>query len=378
MGFFKKKEQPTNTTPTNDEFKTDPIGDNQYISGGNLFQMNEQAKAIEEKEKLSWNGEPIGEGDVDSIDKEIANTTRDTTPYKYYQYIQLCNYFINLYKYKCSNVSLLEQIKKMQMIAFFNGTAGLYKVPTLNKWIAVSIDSISSNEYDELEEVTINTKYIFDDKKERDEYYTPDKKYNRVLRKEDLEDLVIYKMRSNGASCWVWAREYINNQNRLLNQISVCSLINNKIIAFVMDSKNDNKKSLLSFLKPNRFWIYTRNSNKMNDSIKILNDMLDTDVTVKYLDIYRQTMDIYNDYLGIRNNTEYKKERNTVDEVNAEQGWFDCIEYEFYFNFFVFIEKFNEKSSDKVILDEFKRSNDNNDVNRSNNQEELSESMDKR
>lgn len=377
MGFFNKykKEVPTPSTPKITPEQKEFIGDNQFISGGNLFQMNEQAKAIEEKEKLEWNGEPIDDQDTVVLDNQIANTTKHTTPYKYYQYIQLCNYFINLYKYECEDVELLEQIKKMQMIAFFSGRAGLFRLPIKNKWVAVSIESTKTNDYDELEEVTINTKYIFDENVERDGTYTPDKKYNRVLQNEDLNDLVIYKMRNNGASCWIWAREYINVQNQILNQISVCSLVNNKLIAFVMDSKNDNKKSLLSFLRPNRFWIYTRQSNKMNDSIKILKDIIDTDITVKYLDIYRQTMDVYSDYLGIRNNTEYKKERNTVDEVNAEQGWFDAIEYEFYFNFYLFVEKFNKKSNVKIKLDDFGRSNEQDDVNTNNNERELQESM---
>lgn len=338
--------------------KNEFVGDNQYISGGNAFVVSEQNKANLEKLSLTWNPpnkeqteDTFSDDDVETI---LTNTTKKTTPYIFYQYFQLCNYFINKYKYSTSDNNMMRIIKKMQMIAFFNGKAGLWFNRVTQSYIPVAIVDITHNRYGMLKSVTVNSNFDFDMVKENQEDYKHNPNYNFTIT--DPNDIVIYQLKNNGLSCWIWLREYVNIQHQLMGQISACSLINNKIISFSIDNKKDNKKSLLSFLNPKRFWLYTRNTNKMSENIKVLSELVESDITIKYLDIYRQTMDIYSDYIGIRNNTEFKKERNTVDEVNAEQGWFDALEYEIYFNLKHFIDELNSRhmTFNKVELEEFR------------------------
>lgn len=375
MGLFRKKEEKETNNKEVNSGNLDFIGNNNYISEGNNFQFIEQAKVKEAKSKMSWNGIPLDDAIEGEVESKILEYTNETTPFKYYQYYQLANYFINLFKFECEDIGLFEAIKKAQLIAFFNGRAGLWWSGVAKKFIPVAISKVEVNEYDEIKSVTINTYFNFDDVNRQLDNYKLNEKFNRNV---DAKEVVLCSIRSNAMSCFIWLREYVNMQNRLMSQISMCSLINNKILSFNMDSKNDNKKSLLSFLNPSRFWIYNRQSTKLNDSVKLLTELIDSDLTVKYLEIYRQTMDMYSDYIGIRNNTEYKKERNTVDEVNAEQGWFDAIEYEFFINFKLFIDKLNNypTMNSKVTYQDFRRSND--DTERSNNQGQFQKQMEDR
>lgn len=367
MGLFNKK-------PKQDVPQSDFIGDNNKISNGNMFEMYEQAKTKDEKLELSWGGEPFQTDDIDSIDVETNKWLKKTTPQKYYQYYQLCSYFTNLFGYEIDDVELSQAIKKTQMIAFFNGKAGLYYSELANKYIPVSISEFKKDKYGTIQEIKINTNY---NNANGDVNYKPNIEDEMWVNGSNV---IIYKHKNNEMSCYIWCKEYVEAQQRLLNQLGVCTLISNKIISFTMSSKDDNKKSLLSFLNPSRFYIYSRHSTKLNDSVKILDEIINSDVSLKYLEIYRQTMDIYSDYIGIRNNTEYKKERNTVDEVNAQQGWFDALEEEFYFNFKMFMEQLNKSpfTKNKVTYQQYKRSNDKqkggesiNDIERSNNTGQL-------
>lgn len=346
MGLFRRKKEQVG--------QSDFLGDNNKISNGNNFEMYQQAKAKEQKLDLKWGAEPFEDEDIDNVDTETKKWLTKTTPQIYYQYYQLCSYFTNLFKYEVEDIDLYQAIKKVQTIAFFNGKAGLYWSELSNKFIAVSVSEVDRDKYGTIIKVKINTNY---NNVNGDTKYEPNIKDDLWV---DKSKVIIYRLKNNEMSCYIWCKEYVEVQHRLLNQMGVTSLISNKIIGFTMSSKNDNKKSLLSFLNPNRFYIYSRHSNKLSDSVKILNEIIDSDISLKYLEIYRQTMDIYSDYIGIRNNTEYKKERNTVDEVNAQQGWFDAIEQEFYFNFKIFMEELNQSIYNKyqVTYQEFTRSNE--------------------
>lgn len=348
MGLFKKKE-PKNTGDINSF-----IGNNNKISNGNMFEMYQEAEIKNQKLNLEWSSDgPYSESIGDDVDRAIYGWVKNTTPQPYFQYYTLCNYFTNLFVYYTDDLELMQAIKQAQVIAFFNGKSGLWINKTVNKVIPVAIVEYDQDNYGTIKRVKINTHYNWSDPNKS---YALDHKYDLWI---NIGDIIPYTFKHNGMSCFVWCREYVTVQNRLLNQIGVCSLISNKIVSFTMESKNDNKKSLLSFLNPTRFFIYSRQNSRFADSVKILTELIGSDLTPRYLDIYRQTMDIYSDYLGIRNNTEFKKERNTVDEVNAEQGWFNALEQELYFNFMMFMEKINKHPAINTIVtyQDFTRSN---------------------
>lgn len=332
MGLFSKKAK--NTTPEQNEF----VGDNNFISNGNLYQTYEQLKAQYEKLQLEVAGANYEDGNVDEIDKQLFGIVNNTVPFSYYQYLQLCQYFINIFKYDCPDLVLKRNIKIAQMIAFFNGVGGLWWNRVAQQFIPVAITDEVKNYYGVVTKLKINLNYNFEQMVNQGGNYKFDENTSFTV---DRSDVIICRIKNSSLSCWIWLKEYIEIQRQLLGQISIGTLINNKILQFTMESKSDNRSSLINFLKPNRFWVYSRRSNKMGENINIFKDLIDGDITIKYLDIFRQTMDIYNDWVGIRNNTEFKKERNTVGEVQASQGWFDALEEEFKLNFDLFIDELN-------------------------------------
>lgn len=339
MGIFTKKQ---NTNETN---KIDP---NELldgpISGGNYFEFKKELEILKDKQELKWTGETISVDDND-IDRQINNYINRAIVPKYFQYWNLANYYINIFKLKCNDDSLLNQIEKMRYLAFFHGQAGLYYEGVSNKWIPVTISNIKENEFGHVCYIDICTNPCFDEIQK-----------NPIIQRIDykcLDKLVIYKFRTIPYSCYVWLKEYVNVQSQLMGQMSIATLINNKIVSFSMDSKFDNKKSLLSFLNPFKFWIYSRNTKDLLSSVRIQKDLIDAEFAKKQIEMIRMVQDFWKDYVGIRNNTSFKKERNTDNEIDADQAEFNSIENEILTNLEQFIKQFNSNihSKSEVCLD---------------------------
>lgn len=320
----------------NDNLKEQLQDLNNYISNGSWFAANEQIKAQSEKAKLTWANI---DSELNDVDKEILNYTGDTVPQKYFIYWQYCIYFTNIFKYETNSAYMNSQIKKMLSIGFFNGKAGLYYNDITKRWQAVAVNRVHTTPYGTIRGYDISLTYNFnitdgdDVKRTQDEYmrYVPARK------------LVYYQMKQHGFSCWVWLRELVNIQERMLKQITVCNLIDNKIIGVSVENKTDLIGMLKNYLNPYKWFIKYRDSNSLTKDIKFLNkDNANVDISLKYLEIYRQTMGVYKDMYGIRNNLDFKKERNLTGEINATQQWFDIVEGELTEQFALFVERLSE------------------------------------
>lgn len=157
---------------------------------------------------------------------------------------------------------------------------------------------------------------------------------------------------------------------QLLKQVIVCSLINNKIIEIQQDKKTDNVKSLLeNFIKPLKFWYIKRRLASLDSSIKVVENVDGLiEVTSKYLEIYDGMLDAYYHLFGIRNNVDYKKERNVSSEVQASQSFFDRMENEYLKMFKIFMKDFKNKAHIEIKLKE-----ENDDIRQSQNPNEANQ-----
>ncbi|MBR2507993.1 MAG: hypothetical protein IKB98_00255 [Clostridia bacterium] len=141
---------------------------------------------------------------------------------------------------------------------------------------------------------------------------------------------------------------------QLLKQVIVCSLINNKIIEIQQDKKTDNIKTILNnFIKPLKFWYIKRKLASLESSIKVVENVDGLiEVTSKYLEIYDGILDAYYHLFGIRNNVDYKKERNVSSEVQASQSFFDRMENEYIKMFKIFAKDFQKKAGVQINIKE--------------------------
>lgn len=342
MGWFRKEgnnKALADKVANLEQMLLDP---NSWMSGGGLFAMNEQLKAQGEKQRLTWK-EMYEE--LEGVDADIQSYTNNLVTPKYFLFWNLCNYYTNLFQYNTNNVDLNNEIKKMLTIGFFNGKAALYFNPVSDRWQAVAIENINYTRYGTVKGYRINLHFDIENGDLGN--YNPDYTITNV----EPNRIVYYQTKQHGFSCWVWLREFINTQQQLLNQISVSNLINNKIIGFELSNKDDSKSAIKSFLNPTRFFFYTRKEASLSKMIKFVSEFNDVSISERYLEIYRQTIDIYKDMYGIRNNTDYKKERNVSDEVNATQQWFDVLENELFTQFRLFVQRFNQNIHSKERIE---------------------------
>lgn len=324
MGFFNKKSTTINTADV-DKYVESKLAS--YFTGGNWFDMNVALEAQHDKSKIN-----LGNGYNDNYDDIDASIDSTIQPFRYIDYYllkQWAMYFTNLFRWESNSYKIDEKIKKLLYYGFFNGESALYFNPVSCEWDVVLIAEKEIGFYGNIRKVRYYYTPTFD-KNER-----PLPKY--IFTSTDVNRFVFYKFRTDAMSCWVWLWPAVRIQNMLLNQINVANIISNKQIMLSIDNETDNKKELKTFLSPLRFWVFGRAKLKLEDSIKRLTDQDQLTISEKYLEIYRQTIDIYHDIFGFRNNSDFKKERNVSNEVDASQSMFDNIQNEYFFNFDCFI-----------------------------------------
>lgn len=359
MGLFNRNKTKA-AEPTADQYVNDKLSS--YFTGGNMFEMDVELKAQHEKSKIS-----LASGYNDNYSSVDAAINSTIEPFKYIDYYLLKQwgmYFTNLFRWESNSPKLDEKIKKLLYYGFFNGESALFYNPVSCEWDVVLIAEKEIGFYGNIRKV----KY----------YYTPTfDKQQRPLPKNiftstDPSRFVFYTFRTDALSCWVWLWPAVRIQQMLLNQINVANIISNKQIMLSIDNETDNKKELETFLSPLRFWIFGRAKLKLEDSIKRLTDQEQLTISEKYLEIYRQTMDIYHDIFGYRNNSDFKKERNVSNEVDASQSMFDNIQNEYFFNFDLFIRNLQANSHFYGVIKNLKQKEvDDNETERSDNSNDL-------
>lgn len=325
MGWFRRNKE-NNTNSNLSTYEMEKLSS--YYTGGNMWDADVNLQAVSEKANISLSGYA---SDMKDIDAMIAKKIQPLSYLDYYLLKQWCMYFTNLFRWETNDPVLDEKIKLMLYYGFFVGESALYFNPVSHNWDVVMISKKEIGFYGSLRSVSYYYTPTFDSEnwEEPKEIYTT----------TETNRFVFYKFRTDALSCWVWLWPAVRIQNLLLGQINVANLISNKQIILKVTNSTDSKKELENFLDPYRFWLYGRDGITLGESIKRLTDKEDLTVSEKYLEIYRQTLDIYHDLFGYRNNSDYKKERNVTGEVNASQSTFNNIQNEYYFNFDVFCRK---------------------------------------
>lgn len=345
-----------------DQFKT--VFDS-YVSNGNFYAINKKLEQYEELRNIPPINGMNEEQNIDDIDSSILGSVKPFIPQKIFMFWNYCQYFNNIIQYEVDDPDAWIELIRMQNIAFWNGQAAMYYNPVQKEWRAVALWDVEYDHNHKFKSAKIAYEYNYDQQIMREEYH-PD----NMITVDNPDHLAMYSFKSNGYSAWVWLKEMIEIQMQLLKQVIVCSLINNKIIEIQQDKKTDNVKSILeNFIKPLKFWYIKRRLASLDSSIKVVENVDGLiEVTSKYLEIYDGMLDAYYHLFGIRNNVDYKKERNVSSEVQASQSFFDRMENEYYKMFKIFMKDFKNKSGIEIQLKE-----DQNDIRQSQNPNEANE-----
>lgn len=311
------------------------------VSGGNIFEKNiEHNNQIDKTLKITWNA---NESNAE-IDDEIGSIIDDKSYNWYFHLLFEANYYANTINFECDDTQICRTIKRVIHNAFLLGQAGLYYDSLINEWVCVNI---VKTEYEKGKlvgakidnAIDIDANYIENIIKNKD---------NELAYDANIKKLVIFKWNTNGFGAYITHLPFVKLKKQILDQITVASLLSLKQIEYVTDTESGSHEELKHWLKPYRWWIFKRK--RSQDRIRLIETEAMINRQQAIMDTYVQTIDIYNDILGKRNNVDAKKERNISSEVDASQEQFDCLQREWLDNFKWFCSDLNNHPNFKATI----------------------------
>lgn len=173
------------------------------------------------------------------------------------------------------------------------------------------------------------------------------------LSAKELTNLFIFKWNQQCLGAYVLMLPFCKLQQMWLNQITMLSILQSKQFYIKQTLKSEDKSWVINFLNPKYVWLIIRKGLGLSDKVELIdNTALLQNISVA-IDNYKKLVDIYNDIFGIKNNTDFKKERNVSDEIEASQDQFNALQNEYITNFCIFaknIEDTPRENGEKVKI----------------------------
>lgn len=252
------------------------------------------------------------------------------------------DYFANLIDFKFNNVHVNRQIGIAIRLGIIYGSSVLWKVG--NSVVAMYVNKMELNEMGEPSLV----------KMYRGDYVLMNQSLNELDLKwverdlsaiENKENFIIFIPNDYNLGGLIKWMPFIRQLERLLKMLYTHSYSHAKSILYNVKDKKAIKDELeLFFSCDNPFIINTGDesilSNKFKEFQAIKNTTNDTDTLVKYIQDF---LNIYYDLIGRRYNSDRKRERNLVDEIDASQENYDILQRPIKRNITQFLEEIENK-----------------------------------
>lgn len=348
MGIFNKNKK--NTSEFNQE---------QYMNNGNLYDVYQKLKA---QQNIDLSTIPNFHNVVDKIQDKLSQLNskfvEDKTIQDYWLLQLHANYFTNTIVYKCNNPTFYGLIQDVIRAAWINGKAGIFFNKTLNKYYGIVITRITKNTYGEIETIEYYPLSLLDSIEDYENL--SNKKVLYTIKGEDCKNCAIFKWGTAAIGCWLIYWPFVRFQNMLLKMITVQSLsFNKKNIYKAINPKADLKEMELWYDPLNVFIV-----NTMGDELgnKFSTNEIMTDDAVNFIEYYKQAIGCYYSVFGRRTNLDFKRERNTVEEVSMTSGSIENIERDWFTQFIIFVEHIKEineelKMIENLEIDEIRLNN---------------------
>lgn len=166
------------------------------------------------------------------------------------------------------------------------------------------------------------------------------------LNATELTNFYVFKWNQQTIGAYVLILPFCRLQNMWLNQITILSMLQSKQFYIKQTLKKEDTSWVKNFLNPKYIWLIIRKGMGLTDKIELIdNTYLLQNISVA-IDNYKKMVDIYNDLYGIKNNTDFKKERNVSDEIEASQDQFNALQNEYITNFCIFAKNLEDTPRD--------------------------------
>lgn len=312
----------------------------QKISSGNLYEIYEALKA---QKNIDLSSIPefnkIGEKFKSKLKALTKVYIDDKSIPDYYLFQLHANYFVNTIVYKCNNWAVNDLIQKIIRYAWINGKAGVYFDTSINKYFGIIINNIETNMFGEIERIDYWPLAFSDNVASFEEVQK--KPLLSIKGKKECDKVAIFKWGTAAISAWILYWPFVKLQNMLLKMISTQALAyNKKYIYKVLNPDADLSEMELWFDPLNIFLINASGANLSNKFE--INDTSGGDTGLDFITFYKELCGCYYALFGRRMNLDFKRERNTVEEVSMTSGSIENLERDWYTQFLIFVEQFKD------------------------------------
>lgn len=319
----------TDPKPNDPGWGTDPI------SNGNYFNFVKNVEVANEKTLNIKLYEDPNEEVSSEIINIVDSVINDKQLNIWWLLLQQANYFVNTIKFTCTSPLLYEKLKQVILIAFLEGKGGLFWDDKLKIWKVCRVVNLEFNK----DQILSSAKVDFNNIEFANNYITKDTENLTELSASELTNLFIFKWNQQMLGAYVLMLPFCRLQQMWLNQITILSILQSKQFYVKQTLKSEDKSWVKNFLNPKLIWLIIRKGLGLSDKVEIIdNTALLQNISVA-IDNYKKLVDIYNDIFGVKNNTDFKKERNVSDEIEASQDQFNALQNEYITNFCIFAER---------------------------------------
>lgn len=305
------------------------------ITGGNSYTLNERLNA-QEKIDLSSRYH-LAQVKDSLLNKGKQKAFLDERTIDPYWLLQLqANYFCNIIQFECDSPYFKEMIIKVIRCAFLNGKAGIIFDKLTNKVYAVSVSNVEYDLYGNI----ISVDYQAIDSVITSESTKAISRLKKLrLYADETKQIAVFNWGTLGISAWVIMWPFIKQQASLLRVMNtmIFSFIK-KFIYKVNDPLASKDEMELFFDLDNPFIIETGLTDGIKNKFSAF-EVGNTGSQKDYIDYYEKSIQIWYDLFGRRLNTDTKKERNIVAEVDASQESYDNLHLEICNQFDIFAER---------------------------------------
>lgn len=304
-------------------------------TGGNTLSVKELIKTINKNIGINVDSSYISNAISKANDSNL-------NAYNAFWLLQFqTDYFANLIDFKFNNVHVNRQVGIAIRLGIIYGSSVLWKCG--NSVVAMYVNKMNLNEMGEPSLV----------KMYRGDYVLLNQSLNDFDLKwierdlssiENQENYIVFIPNDYNLGGLIKWMPFIRQLERLLKMLYTRSFSHAKSILYNVKDKKAIKDELeLFFSCDNPFIINTGDESILSNKFKEFQAIKDTnneDNLVKYIQDF---LNIYYDLIGRRYNSDRKRERNLVDEIDASQENYDILQRPIKRNITQFLEEIENK-----------------------------------
>lgn len=329
-------------------FGAKPIDGNtpQPLTNGNKYEVYNMLKNQEELDLAT----------VESLDRQLKNSVRDINEMTaairrvsdylireknidpYFLLQMQGDYFCNTCRFETKDRYLKRLVINVIRGAFLMGCAGIYKNITLNILEPVYITGLEYGIDGKLKSAKILPLDTCMQKMNQIKTELTANDFKGMREVKDCDNLAVFSWGTMGYSAWITKWPFVKLQHLFLTIIIINGFVFNKKWIYKINNFTNIADEIKLFFDPANPFIVNVGSTEDLANRFATEEKGNSAGNSDVIDYYNKMIGVYYQLMGRKINSDYKKERNVSDEVEASQENFDVVQNDWLAQFELFIE----------------------------------------